>query len=126
MGTMPKFRVWLKEGECIKDVHSINFEEETVQCIENTIFIRTDSFEDVVLMQSTGLCDKRGNEILEGDIVKNSYGEIGYIKHSIYTFVFAKKKECEWREFYLHGIGAGSPFEVLGNIHEHSYLLEWR
>lgn len=120
---MPKFRAWDEVIDQMFIPDSIHFDSKgMVDGIgsKKTVF----GIEDFELMQSTGLHDKNGKEIFEGDIVKNSYGEIGYIKHSIYTFVFAKKKECEWREFYLHGIGAGSPFEVLGNIHEHPELLE--
>lgn len=121
---IPKFRVWLKEGECIKDVHSINFEEETVQCIENTIFIRTDSFEDVVLMQSTGLHDKNGKEIFEGDILNHPLQGM----RKVY-YPFTDRVASYGLENIENGMrstlqDAHRLYEVIGNIHEHSRLLD--
>ena len=72
------------------------------------------------LMQSTGLKDMNGTEIYEGDIVENSYKEIGFIKNSYDAFCFNRKE----RNFYLSGIGAGRPFKILGNIYENPELLE--
>ncbi len=119
---IPKFRIFDKKKKRFLDDFAMEIDRDGINVLDEFNYVVDE--DDRVLMQATGLTDKNGKEIFEGDIVKNSYREIGYIKHSIYTFVFAKKKECEWREFYLHGIGAGSPFEIIGNIHENPELLE--
>lgn len=73
-----------------------------------------------IVQQSTGLFDKNGKEIYEGDIIKNNYGELGHIKWSRGGFVYHE----DGANFYLFSIGAGQPFEIVGNIYKHSHLLE--
>lgn len=70
--------------------------------------------EDVQLMQYTGLKDKNGVEIFEGDIVK----ELGYVKEAEwsnegYGWVFQKLYATEMSE----------GLEIIGNIMENPELL---
>ncbi|EAD7697647.1 hypothetical protein AB444_12250 [Listeria monocytogenes] len=78
--------------------------------------------------QYTGLKDKNGKKIFEGDIVINSNGQIGYIaflvqeagfvvvlKNSDYRLGHRNTNECYERATH---------HKIIGNIHENPELLE--
>lgn len=78
------------------------------------------------LGQSTGLFDKNGKEIFEGDIVDYKGREAvvkwhGSYASFIYRFVDGlKERVSEWDPLFL----ACYNFEVIGNIYENPELLE--
>ena len=75
--------------------------------------------------QYTGLTDKNGKKIFEGDIVKinlyepSRFYEIGYIKYDYFKtrFVFCTDEGD-------YGIDITCVFEVIGNIHDNPELLK--
>ena len=84
------------------------------------------SIDEEYLMQSTGLKDKNGQEIFEGDIVDYK-GRKAVIKwHGSYaSFIYRfvdelKERVSEWYPLFL----AYYHFEIIGNIYENKDILE--
>ena len=75
--------------------------------------------------QSTGLKDKNGVEIFEGDIVAFSSGGdyIGVIDFDSAMFIVNWKQPCYVRKDLGKLIGINDHMEVIGNIHDNPELL---
>ena len=121
----PSFRAWDKLNNEMYVVEQINFDCGEFESIGYgiTFFRGADKIE---LMQSTGLKDKNGKKIFEGDIVDYK-GRKAVIKwHSSYaSFIYRfvdelKERVSEWHPLFL----AYYHFEVIGNIYENPELLE--
>lgn len=74
----------------------------------------------LVRMQFTGLHDKNGKEIYEGDIVKCLDGQEGFITQIVWELCGLRLKDT-----LLGNIveGWGADMEVIGNIYENPELL---
>ena len=126
---IPKFRAWTEEGKAMYyDVYPFR---------DDALLLNYDGFafdevpaSDFILMQSTGLLDKNGNEIFEGDIVKYERGcntyteEVAYdkdfagfgVKDAIAVIIFTFGELAE--DIDLNSL------EVVGNIYNNPGLLE--
>ncbi|EOE6401858.1 YopX family protein [Enterococcus faecalis] len=127
-----KLKAWDKKYKKIMKVNQIDFEKKTARLEadngdhENRHTL-TREFKDVILMQSTGLKDKNGVEIFEGDILgydapkkyahRRSMHEIAYADGRFF-WEFLDLVFCQSNILYRDG------YLVIGNIHENPELLE--
>ena len=124
---IPRYRAWdTTNKEMFKDTFSITesgqvvvVEQEDVMCPPDYVFV-----DNLVIMQSTGLKDKNGKEIFEGDIVKMSkdvYSEPTYyevVRH--YGGAYRLESKQHGCELWLRHTDC----EVVGNVYENPELLE--
>ena len=128
----PKFRAWHKElgRMMLIEIMYFFFFDNELEELELNDPVMNDHIsvypDEIELMQSTGLKDKNGKEIFEGDVVDYK-GRKAIIKWNgsyasfIYRFVDElNKRSAEWYPLYL----AYLKCEVIGNIYENQELLE--
>ena len=128
----PRYRAWMKSLKWMCDVTNISFDSKFVDiCQQGDTERYTEmsvEFDEITLMQSTGLFDRNGKEIFEGDILdyrgrKALVRWHGSYASFIYRFVDElQNRNTEWKPLYL----AYMKCEIIGNIYENPELFEER
>lgn len=137
-----RFRAWDKDYKYMKHkvmvgnvwdednyhAHMIWVDAEDVDYECESGWMNFDEHSNIELMQYTGLKDKKGVEIYEGDVVKGSYYS-GYnigIKRIIGSVGWASAsfKVSGVKQYDGIVVGLDGSFEVIGNIYENPELLE--
>ena len=130
---IPKFRVAFKNN-ILGDVGSIDFVDETITI---PVYDKVDGeylgdnvwgLNQVILMQSTGLFDRNGKEIFEGDIVrismrigKSTTTSIGAVEFDKFEVCFRIRNELGGHYVTMFHVRY---FEVIGNIYQNPELME--
>lgn len=122
---IPRFRAWDDYRKRMSVVDRIYIDTKGVRLYDDFGEYWRD-FRDAKLMQSTGIKDKNGKEIFEGDIVDYK-GRKAVVKwHGSYaSFIYRfvdelQERVSEWHPLFL----AYYHFEIIGNIYENKELLD--
>ncbi|HEL1556043.1 TPA: hypothetical protein TXJ05_000177 [Streptococcus suis] len=80
--------------------------------------------DDVIIMQSTGLFDKNGKEIFEGDVVEVFDSRYTVFYDSENASFRLKPRDKRWNTDYMSNYAHEASFEIIGNIYENPELVE--
>lgn len=121
-----KFRAWDRNREEMYEVDALHLHRGLIE-VDNEFDHQTTEIEPYTIMQYTGLKDKKGVEIYEGDVVVNASSEL------IFQVVYKAPSFCrKWIDDVskryrdpIEPMARNTHIicEVIGNIHEHPHLL---
>lgn len=133
---IPRYRAWDKIHKTmyeVDDIMSIDFGESKIS-VKTLFFEQTNryDFDDIVLMQSTGLKDKNGKEIFEGDVVTDGHTTGDIKNHPTLGFYMVDDNGIE--RFFSDGSTiedfeedvetVAKILEIIGNIYTNPELAE--
>ena len=123
---IPKFRAWKKAGKELGRVGQITFELDG--SVSHVLFKGkfldfNVPINEIILMQSTGLKDKNGKEIFEGDILGTKDGLLNGVVEYRSDLGMWTNSLIRYNNFERLCNVANSR-EIIGNIYENPKLLE--
>lgn len=147
-----KFRAWHKEYKRMVDVYKFGQDMGACEWVWHSNIYPTEDGEPVLndwgaicerqeiitrskltnceFMQCTGLKDKNGKLIFEGDIIKEWFGETGtyqvIYENSTASFIFSNLNDEDY-DYDLRqnpDLFPDQDLEIIGNIHENPELLK--
>lgn len=135
MAVLLRFRAWDKK---LKEMFGVSFIDYDTKLIGLNIDLEVIifDFDDVILMQSTGFFDKKGQEIFEGDIIDTTDYEGGLssvgnplvkVESDKYGFIVTGDfpgSPITLKEFEDGRKFAGVKVKIIGNVYQNPELLE--
>ena len=126
MNRLIKFRVWDKRETKGMSTQNMLYDAQLHHLWQD--FVDYPGYE---LMQYTGLTDKNGKEIYEGDILKISYGTMGDVigqvlyeaDHGGYIFQWKRIRKGRGQDYKNLNCDVAFESVIVGNIFENSELL---
>jgi len=115
-----KFRAWVPATKTMVDLKKVTplaMNKGLVEIGQDGLFLPFD--DRYILMQYTGLTDRNGVEIYEGDVVDHEYTD-GIWAVFYWEGCFTLKP---YRDMALVNFNCPASMEVIGNIYEHGHLL---
>ena len=133
---IPKYRAWDIEFEKMVQVNTLFLDEQTIKVTYENGGVAKDDINYYVLMQSTGLKDKNGKEIFEGDLITETgvfnstvkYGswiyeeDFGAKAKSVGFYLDKSYEDHTWYENFNYDY-ISKNCEVVGNIYENKNMI---
>ena len=133
---IPKYRAWDIEFEKMVQVNTLFLDKQTLKVAYENGGVAKDDINYYVLMQSTGLKDKNGKEIFEGDLITETgvfnstvkYGswiyeeDFGAKAKSVGFYLDKSYEDHTWYENFNYDY-ISKNCEVVGNIYENKNMI---
>ena len=128
---IPRYRAWDKEFKEMVQVDALLLDKQAIMATYKNGSVTKEEMKSYDLMQSTGLLDKNGKEIFEGDIIAHGPDVMCMKRHNTLGFYVEKKGRVEFiadgavlEEFEEDAKEIADSLEIIGNIYENQYILE--